>query len=552
MKSNPLLIPAWVGLFGLMPFAEATSPQPPNFVLILVDDLGWKDVGFMGNPWVRTPNIDRLSREGMTFTDAYSGGPNCAPSRACLMSGRYTPRHGVYTVGQSDRGDAEQQRQQRLVPVPNRPDLAASFFTLPEALQAQSYTTVHIGKWHLGGEPGVDPESQGFDLNFGGDHNGQPPQGYFAPYGLPNLEDAPPHEYLTDRLTDEACKFLQAPHTKPFFLYLAHYAVHSPIQAPAGDVKACKERLPADAAVGATYAAMIESVDRSVGRVMADLERLGLAENTVVLLLSDNGGVSGRGLMKPLRGAKGMLYEGGIRVPFVIRWPGRIPAGGSCAEPVTSVDLYPTLLQLASGSPRADVPLDGQSLLPLWQRAGDFGREAIFWHFPAYLPGEAGRHLPGARDDWFRTRPCGVVRSGDWKLIEYFEDGAVELFNLRQDIAEEHDLAATEPVVRDRLPPSPTLAIGPTTSDLGSSPAISIRRPLRHSGVTTMQRNDRSGYVMIRDTGVIPRFNGLLVSKSNSLRIGRVPRPTTEEEGRRSQMPHLIHRHQTIGLMVTD
>lgn len=428
--------------------AAAPSSRPPNVVLILIDDLGWKDLGIMGNKSVRTPNIDRLGREGMLFTDAYSCGPNCSPSRASLLSGLYGPRHGVYTVGESDRGPRD---QQKLIPAPNRTILLSSFHTLPEALHERGYVNGLFGKWHLGDDPGLGPLSQGFDFNIGGDHNGQPPIGYFAPYGLPNLDTAPPGEYLTDRLTDEALRFMESHREKPFFAYLAHYAVHTPIQAPAREIQDHRQWAGAVNTFDSTYAAMIEIVDRGVGRVLAGLDRLGLTGDTVVFLLSDNGGVSGISSMAPLRGGKGMLYEGGIRVPFIARWPGKIRPGSSCTIPVNSVDIYPTVLEIAHGTLPAGLKLDGLSLLPLLEGRPGFSREAIFWHFPAYLPSGGDHWVPGARDPFFRTRPGGAVRAGDWKLIEYFEDGAVELYNLREDIAETRDLAAAEPAVCDRL-----------------------------------------------------------------------------------------------------
>lgn len=432
-----------------VPVAGASSPgRAPNIVFILIDDLGWKDFGYMGNPFVRTPAIDRLSREGMVFTDAYSGGPNCAPSRACLMSGQYTPRHGIFTVGASDRGERS---QQRVIPPRNETRLAASFVTLAEALHARGYHTVHIGKWHLGDDPGLGPIGQGFDENFGGDHNGNPPQGYFPPYCLPGLEHAEPGEYLTDRLTDEAVRFLASPHQSPFFLYLAHYAVHTPIQAPESDVARCRARLPADCPLDPAYVAMIEAVDRGVDRVLRQLDRSGLTDDTLVVLVSDNGGVKGTSFLEPLRGGKGMLYEGGIRVPMVVRWPGHVRAGSSCAEPVTSVDFYPTLLDVCGAPVPPATVVDGSSLVPLFESRPGFSREAIFWHFPAYLGGLPKKGLSGARDTIFRERPCGAIRSGNWKLIEYFEDGSVELFNLQRDIGEQRNLAGAEPAVRDRL-----------------------------------------------------------------------------------------------------
>ncbi|MBX3438318.1 MAG: sulfatase [Planctomycetaceae bacterium] len=411
----------------------------PHIILFYIDDLGWKDVGFMGSTYYETPHIDRLAAEGMIFTSAYSNGPNCAPSRASLMSGQYTPRHGVYTVGETDRGD---ERFRKLLTVKNRMVLRDEFVTVAETLQAAGYQTASLGKWHVGD----DPTTQGFDINIAGGTAGSPGRGrYHSPYFYPNCEQPEPGEYLTDRLTSEAVNFITQHADEPFFLYLPHYAVHVPIEPkPAVEVKyARKQTTPEHFHPG--YAALIESVDDSVGAVLAEVERLGLTDRTVVLFTSDNGGHGVVTRMTPLRGSKGMLYEGGVRVPFAVKWPGHIEPGSRCDVPVIGLDIYPTLLELTHTPRPEGYLLDGESLVPLLTQSGSLQRDAIYWHFPAYLPSNPGADVP------FRTTPAGAVRMGDYKLIEFFEDGRRELYNLAEDIGEQHNLFDERPETAARL-----------------------------------------------------------------------------------------------------
>ena len=420
------------------------SKAMPNFIFILVDDLGWKDVGFMGSKYYESPNIDRLAGQGMVFTSAYANAPNCAPSRACILSGQYTPRHGIYTVGSPERGQAS---LRKLIPVPNKRILDPEVVTLAEALKAAGYSCASIGKWHLGKGEALGPRGQGFDLNVAGNSRGNPAS-YFSPYNNNDLTDGPNGEDLTDRLTEEALGFIQANRNNPFFLYLPYYAVHTPLQAKKELIDKYEKKAGGNGQSNPVYAAMVENTDRGVGRIMSKLEELNLAEDTVVFFFSDNGGAGKITSNEPLRGAKGMLYEGGIRVPLVIRWPGRVEPGNSCDTPVIGSDFYPTILEMAGvGKPSGHV-LDGESLLPLLAGAGSLKREAIFWHFPAYLEGDS---YQGAKDLHFRTRPAGAVRRGEWKLIEYFEDGQIELYNLEDDIGEKRNLAAEMPGKADEL-----------------------------------------------------------------------------------------------------
>jgi len=396
------------------------AKNPPNIVFIFIDDLGYKDLGCYGSRYYETPNIDKLAGQGMRFTSAYSNAPNCAPTRACLISGQYTPRHGVYTVGNPERGKAQ---LRKLIPVKNNTNLDSKIVTIPQALKAAGYRTACIGKWHLGDKAPYRPEDRGFDVVFR-----RTRRSHFMPDG----------RYLTDRLTDEAVKFIQQNRDKPFFLYLSHHTVHTPIQAKEELIEKYKQKKPVGGHNNPTYAAMIESMDQSVGAVCAKLDELNLSDNTIVFFFSDNGGYANATSMVPLRGSKGMLYEGGIRVPMIARWPGRIKPGTSCDVPVIGIDFYPTFLEIADAPRPAGHVLDGISLVPLLTRRQALERKAIFWHFPAYLEPYNKKQQP------WRMTPGGAVRQGDWKLIEFFEDGKVELYNLKDDISETNDLSGTK------------------------------------------------------------------------------------------------------------
>ncbi len=433
---RPLLLLALVILCAPLRAAPAGDRPRPNIVFILLDDLGWGDIGCYGSDFHETPRMDRMAAEGLRFTAAYANAPNCAPTRACLMSGQYSPRHGIFTVNNAARGKAI---HRRLVPTTNTTVLADQVVTIAEALGAAGYTSACVGKWHLGD----DPCSQGFDVNVGGNHKGHP-KSYFSPYSNEQLPDGPEGEYLTDRLTDEALAFMRENRERPFFLYLSHFAVHTPVQAPSDAVDRYKRKDADRKAAGesgghARYAAMIEALDESVGRVLDGLDELGLTEDTLVVLFSDNGGHANFTDMAPLRGSKGMLYEGGVREPLLVRWPGRVEAGTTCDVPVIGVDFFPTFLELTGATPPADIPLDGESLVALLDGADGSEREAIYWHFPVYL--ESYRKNQGR----WRTTPAGAIRAGRYKLHEFFEDGHVELYDLDTDPGEIEDLAAAMP-----------------------------------------------------------------------------------------------------------
>ncbi len=411
-------------------FVANAAGTPPNLVVILVDDLGWTDLGAYGSHFHHTPNIDRLAQEGMRFTDAYASCTVCSPTRAALLTGKHPARlHLTDWIPGDNRPTA------RLRPPAWSPGLDPNEPNLARQLKSAGYATAIVGKWHLGGT-NSRPEALGFDLNRGGDERGQPPH-YFSPYGLPTLPDGPKDEFLTDREGLEAVAFIEANRSRPFFLFLSHYAVHQPI-AGKPDVVA-GYRAQADPRAGqhhAEYAALIESVDDCLGRIRTRLGELGLATNTVIVFTSDNGGLVSGGDRAPtsnwpLRSGKGDSFEGGVRVPLIVHWPGVVKPGTTASVPVQTVDLYPTLLEAAGIADVAGHERDGLSLVPLWRGGGAMPNRSLFWHYPHY-------HTGGAT-------PYGAVRSGDWKLIEYYESGHLELYNLASDIGETVEMANAFP-----------------------------------------------------------------------------------------------------------
>eukprot|EP00095_Tigriopus_kingsejongensis_P000439 snap_masked-scaffold3337_size9153-processed-gene-0.4 protein:Tk00439 transcript:snap_masked-scaffold3337_size9153-processed-gene-0.4-mRNA-1 annotation:"aryl-sulphate sulphohydrolase" len=404
----------------------------PNLVLIYADDLGYTDLSCQGSKFYETPHIDRIAREGMTFTQAYAGAANCAPSRACLMTGQYTPRHGVFTVGNSARGRA---RNRVLVPIENKATLHPKFITLAEALKSEGYRTCLAGKWHLS----EDPRQDGFEVNFGGSGRGNP-KSYFSPYKNPALKDGPVGEHLPERLGREVAGWIKANAEAPFFAYVPFYSVHTPIQAPKKWIAKYQKKEGHGSHRNAKYAAMIAAMDEAVGVILKTLDDLKLAENTMVVFTSDNGPHGSFSRAEPLRGVKGMYYEGGIREPFLVRHPGKIVAGARNVTPISQIDLYPTFLELA-GVARPE-RLDGVSLVPALQ-GKPLPERDLFWHFPGYLQSYQPDADSASRK--FRTTPCSVIRRGDWKLIHYFEDGAQELYDLKTDLSEKVNLVKTEP-----------------------------------------------------------------------------------------------------------
>ena len=414
----------------------AQAEGRPNILFIFLDDFGWRDTGYMGSDFYETPNIDRLAKGGMVFTNAYSCSANCAPARACLLSGQYTPRHEIFNVGTKPRGLAKHRRLEHIAGTKTlRPDIV----TWAESLQQAGYRTGMFGKWHLGTTPG----EQGFDVEV--EHTKLPGfRGHFGPNG----------QYLADVLTDKTIEFIEGSKTKPWCAYLSHYAVHTPIQAKPQLAQKYHGKAVSTGQRDSDYAAMIESVDDSVSRIVNKLDEIGVADNTVVFFFSDNGGVGTITSMAPLRGMKGMLYDGGVREPMIVRWPGHTEPGSSVDTPVISVDFYPTILEMAGVDHSARI-VDGLSIVPLLSagvpargepepsgRAAELtalANRPLFWHFPAYLEGNRNTDGP------WRTTPVGAVRQGDYKLIEFFEDGSLELYDLGTDIGETNDLAEQMP-----------------------------------------------------------------------------------------------------------
>ncbi|MBW3596125.1 MAG: sulfatase [Planctomycetes bacterium] len=439
-----------------LPATAVGAEKPRSFVFFLVDDLGYMDIS-PNNPdtFYETPNIQRLAESGMRFTDGYAANPVCSPTRYSIMTGKYPTRVDATNFFSGERAG-------RFLPAPLNNRMPLKETTIAEALKQHGYATFFAGKWHLGPTAEFWPENQGFDVNKGGHDRGGPYGGkrYFSPYGNPRLEDGPPGEHLPDRLASETARFIEAHQDEPFFAYLAFYSVHTPLMAPEELVKKYEEKakklglddkaefadeeqvLPVDdprrvrtVQSHAVYAAMVESMDHAVGKVLDKLDELGLSDSTAVFFMSDNGGLStseGSPTSNlPLRGGKGWLYEGGIREPLLVRCPGVTKPGATCSVPVVSTDFYPTILDLAGVPLQPEDHQDGVSLAPLLRGGDQLDREAIFWHYPHYS-NQGG--VPGA-----------AVRAGDWKLIERFEDGRVHLYNLAEDIGEQHDMAADHP-----------------------------------------------------------------------------------------------------------
>jgi len=446
MLNSRLFLIAFTIVYTLS-FGKSNAQDKPNIVFIMIDDLGWKDLGYMGSNYYETPNIDRLAGQGMIFTNAYANAANCAPTRASFLTGQYTPRHGVFTVARPDRGKSE---DRRLIPVVNSRKLSLDKITIAEALKPAGYVSAAIGKWHVA----HSPQQQGFEVGIN-------------KYDMPNAyekghfnEDG---EYLTDGLTNEAVDFIATNKDKPFFLYLAHHAVHTPIQAKESKIAKYDTKNAEGCHSHATYAAMVESVDESVGRIYEGLSDMGLVEKTILVFFSDNGGHGTYTCQDPLRGGKGMFYEGGIRVPMFVYWPETIRGGTRCDFPVIGTDFFPTFVELAGAEYPVNHPLDGISIVRLLKGRKSIRRDAIFWHFPAYL--EAYQGLKDAsRDTVFRTRPVSLIRKGDWKLLMFHEEwvldggesqinanNSVELYNLKNDPGESNNLCNTKTKKRDKL-----------------------------------------------------------------------------------------------------
>lgn len=439
---------------------QKIADSRPNIILILADDLGITDINSfdpLGRTFYETPNIDQLGEQGMKFLQAYTNAANCAPTRAAMLSGQYYPNQPIYHVGRPGGGRTE---PGEMISAENADELPLEKITDAEMLQQAGYATGFVGKWHTGEPPEYGPQQQGYDVNIGGSGHGNPggwDGGFFEPNNNPEISDAEEGEYLTDYLTRKAVNYITDNREGPFYLNLSFYTPHWPLQAPDSLIEKYEQKEPDWGHHNTTYAAMIESMDTNIGKIMDTLEELGIADNTVVIFMSDNGGIGGYEYIedrpesdniivsgvtdnRPYKGGKTTYYEGGIRTPLIVRWPGTIQQGTTSGEPVIGIDLYPTYLELAGIDQPENYQLDGVSLTPLF---GDpdtsLNREALYWHFPGY---------PNSR---WRTGPVSVIRSGSWKLLKFYETDHVELYNLEDDPGEENDLAEQMPGQRDQL-----------------------------------------------------------------------------------------------------
>jgi len=423
-------------------YAACTNKQdtsPPNILVINVDDMGWKDVGFMGSQYYETPNIDYLAGQGMVFTNGYASASNCAPSRACLMTGQWTPRHGIYTVSPSTRGKSE---DRKLIPIKNTRTLAAKHKILPKVLNENGYTTCHAGKWHLSD----NPLEYGFDINIGGGHNGLP-KSYYPPYKNVTVEKGNA-EYLTDLIVEKTLNFMDTVQ-KPFYINYAPYAVHTPIMPVDSIVPKYANKSPWNGQGNAEYASMVDNLDRNIGLLTDKLKERRLFSNTLIVFTSDNGGLYGITKQKPLRAGKGSYYEGGIREPFFFVYDKKIESGSKSDVPITNMDIFPTVLAYA-GIENTTIAFDGADLSDVLEQKTQTLERPLFWHFPVYLQAYNPADNEN-RDALFRTRPGSVVRKGDWKLHYYFEDDGLELYNLSEDIGERNNLSEKYPEKTDEL-----------------------------------------------------------------------------------------------------
>lgn len=437
LNSNMKTIFILFWIIILMPFELFAKKQKPNILFILIDDYGWQDLHCYGSNFYETPNIDRLRSEGMMFTNAYSACPVCSPTRASILTGK-NPAHLQFTGHITAIGTHRFPPYGRIIPPQDKFYVALEEVMIPEALKPLGFATISIGKWHVGDKEKYFPTHQGFDINIAGYAQGSPPT-YWAPYKNPNLDwnskienldEGKSGEYLTDRLTDEAIKFIKDNKESPFFMYLSHYAVHSPLEAPDSLVKKYDDKMKINhSQKSAVYAAMIENVDHNVGRVLSELDELGLTDNTIVIFYSDNGGLNNSTNNAPLREGKGFLYEGGIRVPLIVKWPGHVAGGTTCEEPVISDDLYPTIMEMVGKGVKPAKDIDGLSLVPLLLGNKHLKRDQLCWYYPHYT-----QQMPGY-----------AIRKGNYKLIEYYDPLKIELFNLQEDIGEKHNLAKNNP-----------------------------------------------------------------------------------------------------------
>ena len=413
---------------------KTINNKNPNIVLIVADDLGWTDLSFMGSNYYQTPNIDRLAKRGITFYNAYASATNCSPSRASMLSGKYTPEHGIFTVGESERGN---KKTRKLIPIENKEEIGKDFFLIPEMLKTLGYTNGHFGKWHLGKE-GNYPEQNGFDVNFGGCENGGPGKGgYTSPYNNPKIKDGPVGEYLTDRIGNEVVNFIDENQSKTFFAYVPFYSVHTPIEPKLEYEKKYRKIKGNQYHNRADFAGMIQSLDENVGKILDKIQELNLIEKTLIIFTSDNGGIRSISNQFPLRAGKGSYYEGGIKVPLIFSWGKKIAANTKSYERVSNIDFFPTIKNIVGYKKR--IELEGVDLSPVFNDM-KLPERSLFFHFPIYLePYDV--YKDNGTDPLFRTKPGSVIIKNDWKLHHYFENNSIELYNLIEDVSESKNLS---------------------------------------------------------------------------------------------------------------
>ena len=442
MNSQILKKLSFLLLLMLLNSCNKESLEKPNIVLIVADDLGWSDLSYMGSEYYETPNIDKLSKSGMTFYNGYASSANCAPSRATMLSGKYHTEHGIYTVRNSDRGS---RKTRKIIPIETKTTLDLDFFVIPEMLKEMGYTNGHFGKWHLG-DVGFHPEQSGFDVNIGGNRHGGP-GGYFAPYPNPELENEPKGEYLTDRIGDEVVKFIDINKENNFFAYVPFFSVHTPIQSKPDYQKKYSNKDSNEFHNRADYAGMIQSLDENIGKILDKIDALNLSENTLIIFTSDNGGIRAISNQYPLRAGKGSYYEGGIKVPMIFSWKGKIEAKTESYERVSNLDFYPTIKKLVGYNESID--LDGEDLTPIF-KGEKLKKRELYFHFPVYL--EPYRvQLDSGTDPLFRTRPGTVIIKDNWKLHHYYEDNKYELYDLEKDVSESQNLSEIKKEKKNEL-----------------------------------------------------------------------------------------------------
>jgi len=442
MNSQILKKLSFLLLLMLLNSCNKESLEKPNIVLIVADDLGWSDLSYMGSEYYETPNIDKLSKSGMTFYNGYASSANCAPSRATMLSGKYHTEHGIYTVRNSDRGS---RKTRKIIPIETKTTLDLDFFVIPEMLKEMGYINGHFGKWHLG-DVGFHPEQSGFDVNIGGNKHGGP-GGYFAPYPNPELENEPKGEYLTDRIGDEVVKFIDINKENNFFAYVPFFSVHTPIQSKPDYQKKYSNKDSNEFHNRADYAGMIQSLDENIGKILDKIDALNLSENTLIIFTSDNGGIRAISNQYPLRAGKGSYYEGGIKVPMIFSWTGKIEAKTESYERVSNLDFYPTIKKLVGYNESID--LDGEDLTPIF-KGEKLKKRELYFHFPVYL--EPYRvQLDSGTDPLFRTRPGTVIIKDNWKLHHYYEDNKFELYDLEKDVSESENLSEIKKEKKNEL-----------------------------------------------------------------------------------------------------